>query len=117
MAQNESSKMFLLDTSIILDDPNNILHLWQKGANTLFITDVVLRELGSKKELLSETGYFAREFFRIANGDNGEAVLMSPFANHPIIPRRLFAQNLSQIPKNQNPTSYHIQETISNRSS
>lgn len=62
-------KHYLLDTSIILDDTQNILYLWQDSQNTLFISEVVIEELDKKKDLQSETGFFAREFFRCINGD------------------------------------------------
>lgn len=64
-----NKKSYLLDTSIILDDVENILHLYQNGQNHLFISDVVIDELDKKKELQNETGYFAREFFRSINTD------------------------------------------------
>lgn len=62
-------KSYLLDTSVILDDVENILHLYQNGDNRLFVSDVVLDELDKKKEFQNETGYFAREFFRCINSD------------------------------------------------
>lgn len=65
-------KNYLLDTSIILDDPENIEHIYQNGDNNIFISDIVLDELNKKKELVSESGYFAREFFRQLNGDNSK---------------------------------------------
>lgn len=68
------AKYYLLDTSIILDDPQNIEHIYQKGQNRIFITDVVLAELNKKKEQSSEAGFFAREFFRLINGENGKEV-------------------------------------------
>ncbi|PAF52406.1 PhoH family protein [Helicobacter sp. 13S00477-4] len=64
-----TKKSYLLDTSIILDDIENILHLYQNGQNHLFISDIVIEELDKKKELQNETGYFAREFFRCINSD------------------------------------------------
>lgn len=70
----KSSKMYLLDTSVILDDPVNIEYIAQGGENMIFITDVVLSELNKKKELSTEAGYFARQFFRLINGENGEEV-------------------------------------------
>lgn len=68
----KSMKYYLLDTSVILDDPVNIEHIAQSGENMIFITDVVLSELNKKKEIASEAGYFARQFFRLINGENGE---------------------------------------------
>ncbi|PAF47245.1 phosphate starvation-inducible protein PhoH [Helicobacter sp. 12S02232-10] len=62
-------KSYLLDTSVILDDVQNIPHLYQNGQNRLFISDTVIEELDKKKDLQNETGYFAREFFRCINSD------------------------------------------------
>lgn len=73
------SKSYLLDTSVILDDTDNLEHLWQNGENSIFISDVVLSELNKKKELLSETGFFAREFFRLINNDNGKEIALHDF--------------------------------------
>lgn len=74
MAKVKVPKNYLLDTSIILDDPENIEHIYQKGQNRVFITDIVLSELNKKKELHNETGFFAREFFRMINSENGKEV-------------------------------------------
>lgn len=54
----------MIDTSIILDDVENLFFLHQEGENTIFICDVTLSELDKKKDLNNETGFFAREFFR-----------------------------------------------------
>ncbi len=59
-----NAKSYLLDTSIILDDVQNIIYLYQNGQNRLFLTDTIIDELDSKKELQNEMGYFVREFFR-----------------------------------------------------
>lgn len=64
------TKCYLLDTSIILDDTQNIVFLWQQAQNQLFISDVVIEELDKKKDLQSEMGYFAREFFRCINSES-----------------------------------------------
>ncbi|CAM3390200.1 PhoH family protein [Helicobacter labetoulli] len=64
------TKCYLLDTSIILDDTQSIIFLWQDSQNQLFISDVVIEELDKKKDLQNETGYFAREFFRCINSDS-----------------------------------------------
>ena len=58
-----SKKSYLIDTSVILDDPQNLIYLYQNAKNTLFISDIVLDEL-DKKKTSSEVGFFAREFFR-----------------------------------------------------
>ncbi|TLD96563.1 phosphate starvation-inducible protein PhoH [Helicobacter jaachi] len=67
------SKHYLLDTSIILDDTQNIIFLWQDSQNKLFISDVVIEELDKKKDLQNETGFFAREFFRCINSDESQS--------------------------------------------
>jgi len=57
------SKSFVLDTSVILDSPENIITLSQNGENTLYITDIVLKELNKRKEdMMSEAGFLARQF-------------------------------------------------------
>lgn len=63
------AKRYLLDTSIILDDIQNIIYLWQNAQNEIFISDVVIEELDKKKDLSNENGYFAREFFRSISDD------------------------------------------------
>ncbi|RDU65135.1 PhoH family protein [Helicobacter sp. MIT 14-3879] len=65
-----SKKRYILDTSIILDDIENLTHISQNGENEIFISDVVLHELDRKKDLQNELGYFSREFFRAINSDN-----------------------------------------------
>lgn len=49
---------------MILDDIQNIVYLYQDGANTLYLSDTIIDELDKKKELMNEMGYFVREFFR-----------------------------------------------------
>lgn len=53
----------LLDTSIILDNTQNLIDLHNENTE-IFVTDIVLEELDRKKDQQSESGYFAREFFR-----------------------------------------------------
>lgn len=72
-----SGKHYLLDTSVILDDTQNIIHLWQNSQNTLFISDVVIEELDKKKDLPNETGFFAREFFRCINSDSVDSAMQA----------------------------------------
>lgn len=62
-----AKKKYLLDTSIILDDIENLTYLYQNGENDIFISEVVLQELDKKKDLQNELGYFSREFFRAIN--------------------------------------------------
>ena len=79
------SKRYLLDTSVILDDPNNILRLYDKGTNCIYITNIVLAELNNKKEdLRSEAGYRAREFFRLSDNEDGHPITQSDL---PYLPK------------------------------
>ena len=58
-------KKYLIDTSVILDNPHNLVALYQNGSNELYISDVVLAELnGHKEDSINEKGFFAREFIR-----------------------------------------------------
>ncbi|STQ85966.1 phosphate starvation-inducible protein PhoH [Helicobacter muridarum] len=54
---------FLLDTSVILDNTENLVYLHHKH-HELYISDIILEELDRKKDSQSESGFFAREFFR-----------------------------------------------------
>jgi PhoH-like ATPase len=65
-------KKYVLDTSVILDSLSNIIHLSQNNENTIIVTDIVLRELESKKTQMDETGFFARSFFQSIDGSRVE---------------------------------------------
>ena len=65
-----SKKSYLLDTSIILDDIENLIYLYDGGENEIFISEIVLEELDKKKDLQNELGYFSREFFRAINSND-----------------------------------------------
>ncbi len=68
-------KLYILDTSVILDDPLNIYRLYDHGQNIVVINDIVLSELNNRKDdMLSEAGYQARDFFRIADNENGAPI-------------------------------------------
>lgn len=68
-------KCYLLDTSVILDDPVNILRISDENKNGIIITNIVLAEINNKKdEMRSEAGFRAREFFRLADISWGEPV-------------------------------------------
>jgi PhoH-like ATPase len=68
-------KCYLLDTSVILDDPTNILRISKENTNAVVITNIVLAELNNKKDdIRSEAGYRAREFFRLADVAFGEPI-------------------------------------------
>ncbi len=60
-------KIFVVDTNIILNDVENLFNLSQNGDNLIVIPETVLDELDTKKSLLQEIGYQAREFGRIYN--------------------------------------------------
>lgn len=95
------TKCYLLDTSIILDDTQNIIFLWQNAQNQLFICDVVIEELDKKKDLQNETGYFAREFFRCINSDNlskGDKIATIAKENNDFIQEILFKFENYSIP-------------------
>jgi PhoH-like ATPase len=70
---SERQNCYLLDTSVILDDPANILKISQHNENAVVITNIVLAELNNKKDdMRGEAGFRAREFFRLA--DNGQGM-------------------------------------------
>lgn len=59
------TKNYLIDTSVILDDPSILISIYQGGENRLYISDIILKELnGHKEDAISEKGFFAREFIR-----------------------------------------------------
>lgn len=74
-------KEFLIDTSVILDDPQNILHLYQEGNNKIILTNIILYELDKKKEGHMDASFFAREFFRLIAHSNGKQLKKSPFSS------------------------------------
>ena len=66
---------YLLDTSVILDDPANILTISQNNQNIVVISNVILEELNTQKDdMRSEAGFYAREFFRLADDALGAPV-------------------------------------------
>ncbi|HIP33379.1 MAG TPA: phosphate starvation-inducible protein PhoH [Bacteroidia bacterium] len=59
-------KNFLLDTSVILDSLENVIHLYQNGENNIYVSDIVIKELdGHKEDMINEKGFSARSFARI----------------------------------------------------
>lgn len=67
-----AQKCYLLDTSVILDDPANILRISEGNKNVVVITNTVLAELNGKKDdMRSDAGFRAREFFRQADYEVG----------------------------------------------
>lgn len=78
MAESLKQNCYLLDTSVILDDPAHILRLYDKGQNAVLITDVVLAELNGKKDdMRGDAGYRAREFFRCSDNEQGKTLELS----------------------------------------
>ncbi len=70
-----SQKCYLLDTSVILDDPNNILRISDNNQNAVVISNTVLAELNNKKDdMRSDAGFRAREFFRLADNELGSTI-------------------------------------------
>ena len=49
MAETPKQSCYLLDTSVILDDPIHIVRLNDNDENAVIITDIVLAELNNKK--------------------------------------------------------------------
>ena len=69
---SSTQKCYLLDTSVILDDPANILRISENNTNIVAITSTVLSELNNKKDdMRSDAGFRAREFFRLADYEVG----------------------------------------------
>lgn len=66
-------KRFLIDTSVILDNPDNLYSLSSGGENSVYITNIVLEELDRKKMERANIGFFARSFFRIFIGSAAKA--------------------------------------------
>lgn len=64
---NVDSKIYVLDTSIILSDAKNIIILSQDNNNTIIIPETVLDEIDNKKSGFNETSYNAREFGRMVS--------------------------------------------------
>ncbi len=66
---------YILDTSVILDDPANILKISQNNQNVVVISNIILAELNSKKDdMRSDAGFRAREFFRLADDATGHPI-------------------------------------------
>lgn len=57
-------KTYIIDTNIILNDVDNLFQLYNK-TNLIIIPETVIDELDSKKSLLDEIGFQAREFARL----------------------------------------------------
>lgn len=92
-----NAKSYLLDTSVILDDIQNIVYLYQDGANHLFLSDTIIDELDKKKELMNEMGYFVREFFRNLHTPHESVSSIQPL-RQDYIRQIYFTHNAHHIP-------------------
>jgi PhoH-like ATPase len=59
----KTKKCYSIDTNIILDNPSNIMKLYDDG-NTIILPEVVIDELDNKKSGFDELNYNARQFAR-----------------------------------------------------
>ena len=65
MENKEDSKVYVLDTNIILNDAHNINKISQFGQNVVILPETVIDELDSKKSGTDEINFQAREFARM----------------------------------------------------
>ena len=63
--ETKESKTYVIDTSVILNDVDNIFILSQSNTNTLIIPEIVLDEIDNKKKGFNDVNYQAREFTRL----------------------------------------------------
>lgn len=78
MTEIPTQSCYLLDTSVILDDPTHIVRLNDNNENAVVITDIVLAELNNKKDdMRGDAGFRAREFFRLADNEDGKTIEFS----------------------------------------
>ena len=59
----EIKKCYSIDTNIVLDNPSNIIKLYDNG-NIILVPEVVIDELDAKKSGFEEINYNARQFAR-----------------------------------------------------
>ena len=59
----QTKKCYSIDTNIVLDNPSNIIKLYDDG-NIIIIPEVVIDELDNKKSGFDELNYNARQFAR-----------------------------------------------------
>jgi len=53
-----SSKVYVLDTNVLLQNIQNLYRLSESGQNLIVIPETVLLELEDKKKLPQEIGYY-----------------------------------------------------------
>ncbi len=101
---SEKQSCYLLDTSVILDDPANLLRISEENQNLVVISNIVLAELNNKKDdMRSEAGFRAREFFRLADISPGKMLKRSE------LPKAL--EHCSQIGHCDTDSYYQLQIT------
>lgn len=61
----EASKIYSIDTNIILDDPAHLISLSENNKNIIIIPEVVIDELDAKKSGFEDINYNARQFGRL----------------------------------------------------
>ncbi|HHD78716.1 MAG TPA: phosphate starvation-inducible protein PhoH [Epsilonproteobacteria bacterium] len=61
----KNSKVYVVDTNVVLNDLKNIYKLSENGNNIIVFPETVLVELEDKKKITGEIGYQAREFARL----------------------------------------------------
>ncbi|CBG39961.1 PhoH family protein [Helicobacter mustelae] len=88
----------LLDTSIILDDVENVCYVFQSYEKQIFISDIVIEELDRHKNFDNQNGYFAREFFRCIKEENAPIYEGAPPMQGDFFKVVLFEKNSLQIP-------------------
>lgn len=83
--QNEKKKQYMIDTSIIVDNPTlNLFHLYQNGENEVFINETVVEEMERhKNSLIPEVKWAARVFFRAFDKATFEPVNKFPKNTNP----------------------------------
>jgi PhoH-like ATPase len=105
-------KLYILDTSVILDDPLNIYRLYDHGQNVVVINDIVLSELNNRKDdMLSEAGYQARDFFRIADNEDGSPIEL---AKLPKKLKKIAAENEANSDDGYYKMILHFEHSLSN---
>ena len=69
--RKKEHKKYMLDTSAIIDDPTNIVRLYDHGQNVVLINNVVFGEVNNlKKSKDGEVGYQARTFSKMLRNSN-----------------------------------------------
>ncbi|WP_104697631.1 MULTISPECIES: PhoH family protein [unclassified Helicobacter] len=68
----------LVDTSIILDDIENLFYIFHNVSTKIYISDIVIEELDKHKNLNNQNGFFAREFFRNIHYEDSEKLDLEP---------------------------------------